>query len=43
MREEGMTAKDLEFVVNIQQEFEYNLTQQVYVSEQLWERKTGKR
>ncbi|MEZ5058504.1 MAG: hypothetical protein R2879_15835 [Saprospiraceae bacterium] len=39
MREEGMTAKDLRIsmLLAIQQEFEYNLTQQVYVSEQLWE------
>jgi hypothetical protein len=39
MREEGMSSKDLRIsmLLAIQQEFEYNLTQQVYVSEQLWE------
>lgn len=39
LREEGMTARNLRIsmLLNIQQEFEYNLTQQVYVSEQLWE------
>jgi hypothetical protein len=39
LREEGMSARNLRIsmLLNIQQEFEYNLTQQVYVSEQLWE------
>lgn len=39
LRNDGMRAKELRIamLLNIQQEFEYNLTQQVYVSEQLWE------
>ncbi|MBK9015719.1 MAG: hypothetical protein IPM82_17540 [Saprospiraceae bacterium] len=39
LREEGQTnaALRLAMLLNIQQEFEYNITQQVYVSEQLWQ------
>lgn len=39
LREADMSAKDLRYamLIAIQQEFEYNITQQVYVSEQLWE------
>ncbi len=38
-RKDGMTAGQLRaaLLVGIQQEFEYNLTQQVYVSGQLWQ------
>lgn len=39
LREENQTAANLRMamLVTIQQEFEYNITQQVYVSEQLWQ------
>jgi hypothetical protein len=39
LREEGQTNAALRYamLVTIQQEFEYNITQQVYVSEQLWQ------
>lgn len=39
LRQEGMTAGDLRLsmMVATQQEFEHNITQQVYVSEQLWQ------
>jgi hypothetical protein len=39
MRDEQMNAKDfrISLLLAIQQEFEYNITQQVYVSEQLWQ------
>lgn len=39
LREENQTAANLRLamLVTIQQEFEYNITQQVYVSEQLWQ------
>ncbi len=39
IRKEGMTAGELRvaLLLAIQQEYEHNITQQVYVSEQLWE------
>lgn len=39
LRQQGMTAGELRLamMITIQQEFEHNLTQQLYVSEQLWE------
>jgi hypothetical protein len=39
LRQEGMSARELRMVLllNIQQEYEHNITQQVYVSAQLWE------
>lgn len=39
LREEGQTVAQLrlKMLLTIQQEFEYNITQQVYVSEQLWQ------
>lgn len=39
LRQDGMSAKQLRVVLllNIQQEYEHNITQQVYVSAQLWE------
>ncbi len=39
MRQENMTAKDLKIamILAIQQEFEHNLSQQVYVSNDLWQ------
>ena len=39
MQSNNMSAKDLKstLVLSIQQEFEYNLSQQLYVSEQLWQ------
>ncbi len=39
VRKEGMTAAELRIslLLAIQQEYEHNVTQQVYVSEQLWE------
>ncbi|MDX1666351.1 MAG: hypothetical protein R3350_03945 [Saprospiraceae bacterium] len=39
MRKEGMSAKELRLnlMLTIQQEYEHNLTQQIYVSGQLWE------
>ena len=39
LKENGQTAAALrlKLLLNIQQEFEYNITQQVYVSEQLWQ------
>lgn len=39
LREENMTAANLRMAMLIatQQEFEHNITQQVYVSEQLWQ------
>ncbi len=38
-RKDGMTANQLRaaLLIGIQQEFEYNLTQQVYISGQLWQ------
>lgn len=38
-RKEGMTASELRvaLLLGIQSEYEHNITQQVYVSEQLWE------
>lgn len=38
-KEEGQSAGTLrlKLLLNIQQEFEYNITQQLYVSEQLWQ------
>ncbi len=38
-RREGMTAREMKLamLLAIQQEFEHNITQQVYVSAQLWE------
>lgn len=38
VRQEGMTAADLRLslLISIQKEFEHNITQQVYVSENLW-------
>jgi len=38
VRQEDMTASDLRLtlLISIQQEFEHNITQQVYVSENLW-------
>ena len=39
IRKDGMTAGELQvaLLLAIQQEYEHNITQQVYVSEQLWE------
>ena len=39
LREEDQTVAQLQMklLLTIQQEFEYNITQQVYVSEQLWQ------
>ncbi len=39
VRKEGMTAADLRVALlfTIQQEYEHNLTQQVYISRQLWD------
>jgi hypothetical protein len=39
MRNENMTANELRFsmMIAIQKEFEHNITQQVYVSDQLWQ------
>ncbi len=39
LREEGQNAAGLRLsmLMTIQQEFEYNITQQVYVSDQLWQ------
>lgn len=39
LRDNEMSAQELKLsmLLAVQQEFEYNLTQQVYVSEQLWE------
>ena len=39
VRQEGMSASELRLALlfAIQQEYEHNITQQVYVSEQLWE------
>lgn len=39
VRREGMTASELRLalLLAIQQEYEHNITQQVYVSQQLWE------
>lgn len=39
VRREGMTASELRLalLLGIQQEYEHNITQQVYVSQQLWE------
>ncbi len=39
IRKDGMTAGELRvaLLLAIQQEYEHNITQQVYVSEQLWE------
>lgn len=39
MRQEGMTAAQLRLslLLAIQQEYEHNITQQVYVSDQLWQ------
>lgn len=39
LRQEGMKAVELKFalMVAIQQEYEHNITQQVYVSDQLWQ------
>ena len=39
IRQEGMTAKELRLALlfAIQQEYEHNITQQLYVSEQLWQ------
>ena len=39
LREENMSAADLRMsmLIATQQEFEHNITQQVYVSEQLWQ------
>ena len=39
VRENGMTASDLRMsmMIAIQHEFEHNITQQVYVSQNLWE------
>lgn len=39
LRKENMTATDLRLamMIAIQQEFEHNITQQVYVSDQLWQ------
>ena len=39
LRDSSKTAQDLRLamLMTIQQEFEYNLTQQVYVSQKLWE------
>lgn len=39
LRESGMTVRDLRIsmLLAIQQEYEHNITQQVYVSDQLWQ------
>lgn len=39
IRQDGMSAGQFKalLLLNIQQEYEYNITQQVYVSDQLWE------
>lgn len=39
VRQDGMSAGQFKalLLLNIQQEYEYNITQQVYVSDQLWE------
>lgn len=39
VRQEGMTARELHMVMlsTIQQEYEHNITQQIYVSEKLWD------
>ncbi|MFT5765563.1 MAG: hypothetical protein ACI8X3_003000, partial [Saprospiraceae bacterium] len=39
LRNENMTASDLRMalMLGIQHEFEHNITQQVYVSDQLWQ------
>ena len=39
IQSDGMTASDLKYalLIAVQQEYEYNVTQQVYVSDQLWE------
>jgi len=39
LREEDMSASDLRvtLMVNVQREFEHNITQQVYVSDKLWQ------
>ena len=39
VRKEGMTATELKLalMIAIQHEYEHNITQQVYVSQQLWE------
>ncbi len=39
LRNEEMTTNDLKIslMLSIQQEFEYNVTQQIYVSQQLWD------
>ena len=39
IRKDGMTAGELQvnLLLSIQQEYEHNITQQVYVSDQLWE------
>lgn len=39
VRQEGMSARELHLVMlsTIQQEYEHNITQQIYVSEQLWD------
>ena len=39
VRKEGMTASELKLalMIAIQHEYEHNITQQVYVSQQLWE------
>lgn len=39
VRREGMTAAELRLalLLSVQQEYEHNITQQVYVSDQLWE------
>lgn len=39
LRGEGMSASDLRLamMISVQKEFEHNITQQVYVSDQLWQ------
>lgn len=39
VRQDGISAGQFKalLLLNIQQEYEYNITQQVYISEQLWE------
>jgi hypothetical protein len=39
LREKGQTAAELKLklLMTVQQEFEYNITQQVYLSDQLWQ------
>ena len=39
LRSEGMNSRDLRLsmLIAIQKEFEHNITQQVYISEQLWQ------